>query len=37
MAERINDLITSQRQMIGDLSHELRTPLSRMNLALSQT
>lgn len=34
MAERINDLMTSQRQIIGDLSHELRTPLSRMSLAL---
>lgn len=34
MTDRINALIGSQRQMIGDLSHELRTPLARMSLAL---
>lgn len=32
MAERIQALVASQRQLIGDLSHELRTPLARMKL-----
>ncbi|WP_417597535.1 histidine kinase sensor domain-containing protein [Oceanospirillum sp.] len=32
MAERIQLLVSSQRQLIGDLSHELRTPLARMRL-----
>lgn len=32
MAERIQLLVSSQRQLIGDLSHELRTPLARMKL-----
>ena len=35
MAERIEELITSQRQLISDLSHELRTPLARLDIALS--
>lgn len=34
MAGRIQTLVASQRQLIGDLSHELRTPLTRMRLAL---
>lgn len=34
MADRIQTLVASQRQLIGDLSHELRTPLTRMKLAL---
>ncbi len=34
MAERIQDLLSSQRQLISDVSHEVRSPLARMNLAL---
>ncbi|WP_028469065.1 sensor histidine kinase [Neptunomonas japonica] len=34
MAERLQRLINSQRQLLGDLSHELRTPLTRIELAL---
>ncbi len=34
MAERIEALITSQRQLISDISHELRSPLARLNVAL---
>lgn len=34
MADRIERLVNSQRQLIGDLSHELRTPLTRIGLAL---
>lgn len=34
MAERLQRLVTSQRQLLGDLSHELRTPLTRIELAL---
>jgi two-component system sensor histidine kinase CpxA len=34
MAGRIESLMTSQRQLLGDISHELRTPLTRLNLAL---
>ncbi len=34
MAERIEDLISSQRQLLNDVSHELRSPLARMNIAL---
>jgi two-component system sensor histidine kinase PfeS len=34
MAERIGELIFSQRQLIADLSHELRTPLSRLDIAI---
>ncbi len=34
MADRIQRLVTSQRQLLGDLSHELRTPLTRLELAL---
>ena len=36
MAERLQLLIQSQRQLLGDLSHELRTPLTRLELALDQ-
>ena len=32
MSDRIQSLVASQRQLIGDLSHELRTPLARMKL-----
>ncbi|MCP4595289.1 sensor histidine kinase [Neptuniibacter sp.] len=34
MADRIERLVTSQRQLLGDLSHELRTPLTRIGLAI---
>lgn len=34
MAERIDALLSSQRQLITDVSHELRSPLTRMQLAL---
>jgi signal transduction histidine kinase len=34
MAERIETLLTSQRQLLSDVSHELRSPLARLNVAL---
>jgi two-component system sensor histidine kinase CpxA len=34
MAERIEGLVGSQRQLISDISHELRSPLARLNVAL---
>ena len=34
MAERIEALLTSQRQLISDISHELRSPLARLSVAL---
>jgi two-component system, OmpR family, sensor histidine kinase CpxA len=34
MAERVEALVTSQRQLISDISHELRTPLARVNATL---
>ncbi len=34
MADRIEALVTSQRQLISDISHELRSPLARLNVAL---
>ena len=34
MAERIESLVTSQRQLLGDISHELRSPLARLSVAL---
>lgn len=34
MAERIESLLSSQRQLISDVSHELRSPLTRIQLAL---
>ena len=34
MAERTEQLIISQRQMLADLSHELRTPLTRVDMAV---
>jgi signal transduction histidine kinase len=34
MAQRIESLMTQQRQLLGDISHELRSPLARLNLAL---
>ncbi|WP_286238877.1 ATP-binding protein [Neptuniibacter halophilus] len=34
MADQVEQLVSSQRQLLGDLSHELRTPLTRLALAL---
>ncbi|CBE70243.1 MAG: HAMP domain-containing protein [Candidatus Methylomirabilis oxygeniifera] len=34
MAERIEGLMTAQRQLLRDISHELRSPLTRLNVAL---
>src|SRR5205085_11214295 len=34
MAERIESLVSSQRQLISDVSHELRSPLSRLMVAM---
>jgi two-component system sensor histidine kinase CpxA len=34
MAERINEMMTSQRQLVSDVSHELRSPLARLRIAL---
>ncbi|MBF0549082.1 MAG: HAMP domain-containing protein [Deltaproteobacteria bacterium] len=34
MAERIESLMTLQRQLLGDISHELRSPLARLSVAL---
>ena len=36
MADRIGNLLTSQRQLIQDISHELRTPITRIKLVLSK-
>ena len=35
MAERIESLVLSQQQLLGDISHELRSPLSRLSMALA--
>ena len=34
MAERLQELIGSQKQLLSDVSHELRSPLARMQVAL---
>jgi len=34
MAERIEGLMTAERQLLRDISHELRSPLARLNVAL---
>ncbi len=34
MAGRLQNLVTAQNRLLGDVSHELRSPLARMNLAL---
>jgi two-component system sensor histidine kinase CpxA len=34
MADRIESLVASQRQLTSDISHELRSPLARLNVAL---
>lgn len=35
MAERIEALVTAQRDLLGDVSHELRSPLARLIVALT--
>lgn len=35
MAERIEELLTSQHRLMGDISHELRSPLQRLDVALT--
>ena len=35
MAERIQELLTSQQRLMGDISHELRSPLQRLDVALT--
>jgi signal transduction histidine kinase len=35
MAERLEILMDSQKQLISDLSHELRSPLARLNVGLA--
>ena len=35
MAERLESLIQSQRQLLRDVSHELRSPLARLQVALA--
>lgn len=34
MADRIEELVSRQRQLVFDISHELRSPLARLNVAL---
>jgi len=34
MAERIENLISSQKRLLADISHELRSPLARLTVAL---
>ena len=34
MADRINEMMSSQRQLVSDVSHELRSPLARLRIAL---
>jgi two-component system sensor histidine kinase CpxA len=34
MAARLQELMTSQRQLLSDVSHELRSPLARLHVAL---
>jgi two-component system sensor histidine kinase CpxA len=34
MAERLRNLLESQRQLLRDISHELRSPLARLQIAL---
>jgi signal transduction histidine kinase len=34
MAERIEQLVTAQQRLLGDISHELRSPLTRLGVAL---
>ncbi len=34
MAEKLQSLLTAQRQLLNDVSHELRSPLSRLQVAV---
>ena len=34
MADRMQQLVVSQRRLLGDISHELRSPLSRLGVAV---
>src|SRR5262249_32126411 len=34
MAERVEELVRSQRQLLANVSHELRSPLARLSLAV---
>ncbi len=34
MADRIQNLLSSERRLLSDISHELRSPLTRLNVAL---
>jgi len=34
MAERVAELIGTQRRLIGDISHEIKSPLARLSVAL---
>ena len=34
MADRVNDLLRSEKELLANVSHELRTPLSRIRVAL---
>ena len=34
MAERVEELVRSQRELIANVSHELRSPLARLTLAV---
>jgi two-component system sensor histidine kinase CpxA len=34
MADRIGEMMASQRQLVSDVSHELRSPLARLRIAL---
>lgn len=34
MAQRLQEIMNSQRRLVGDVSHELRSPLARLQVAL---
>ena len=34
MAQRVSEMLASQRQLVSDVSHELRSPLARLRIAL---
>jgi two-component system sensor histidine kinase CpxA len=34
MAQRLEEIMNSQRRLVGDVSHELRSPLARLQVAL---
>lgn len=35
MAERVSEMVASQRRLVSDVSHELRSPLARLRVALA--